>query len=69
MKRIPRELAVTVVDDPCNLVDGFLFIWTSMTNFGCRYKRSMTSRGAIKREDEVTDGDGIVTMKAHEKKM
>ena len=42
MKRIPRELAVTVAKDPCNPVDGFLFIWTSMTKFGCRYKRRMT---------------------------
>ena len=69
MKRIPRELAVTAADDPCNPVDGFFFIWTSMTEFGCRYKRSMTSRRAIKREDEATDGDGEVTMKTHEKKM
>ena len=67
MKRIPRELAVTAVDDPCNLVDGFFFIWTSMTEFGCRYKRSMRSRREIKREDEETDGYGEVTMKTHEK--
>ena len=73
MKRIPRELAVTVADDPCNPVDGFFFIWTSMTEFGCRYKGSMEKyeQGSEhgKREDEATDGDGVVTMKAHEKKM
>ena len=68
MKIIPRELAVTTADDPCNPVDGFFFIWTSMTEFGCKYERSMTSRQAIKREDEAMDGDGVVTMKAHEKK-
>ena len=67
MKIIPRELEVTAADDPCNPVDGLFFIWTSMTEFGCRYKRNMTSRRAIKREDEVTDGDGIVIMKTHEK--
>ena len=42
MKRIPRELAVTAADDPCNPVDGFFFIWTSMIEFGCRDKMSMT---------------------------
>ena len=72
MKRIPRELAVTAVNDPCNPVDGFFFIWTSMTEFGCRYKGSMAKdeQGSDhgKREDEATDGDGVVTMKAHEKK-
>ena len=31
VKRIPRELAVTTADDPCNPVDGFFFIWMSMT--------------------------------------
>ena len=31
-------------------------------------QREHGSRRAIKREDEVTDGDGVVTMKAHEKK-
>ena len=36
VKRIPRELVVTAIDDPCNPVDGFFFIWTSMTEFGCR---------------------------------
>ena len=60
---------VTVADDPCNSINGFFFIWTSMTNFGCRYKRSMTKdeQGSEhgKREDEATDGDGVVTMKTH----
>ena len=42
MKRIPRELAVIAADDPRNPVDGFFFIWTSMADFGCRYKGSMT---------------------------
>ena len=69
VKRIPRELAVTAADDPCNPVDGFLFIWTSMTEFGYRYKGSMEKdeQGGKhgKREDEATDGDGVVTMKAH----
>ena len=69
MKRIPRELEVTAADDPCNPVDGFFFIWTSMTEFGCRYKGSMAKdkQGSEhgKREDEVMDGDGVVTMKAH----
>ena len=72
VKKIPRELAVTVVDDPCNPVDGFFFIWTSMTEFGCRYKGSMekNKQGSEhgKQEDEATDGDSVVTMKAHEKK-
>ena len=72
MKRIPRELAVTAADDPCNSVDGFFFTWTSMIEFGCRYKGSMAKdeQGSEhgKREDEVTDGDGVVTMKAHETK-
>ena len=71
MKRIPRELAVIMADDPCNLVDGFFFIWTSMTEFGCRYKGSMAKdeQGSKhgKREDEAMDGDGVVTMKAHKK--
>ena len=31
MKKIPRELTITVAEDPCNPVDGFFFIWTSMT--------------------------------------
>ena len=70
MKRIPRELVVTAVDDPCNPVDGFFFIWTSMTYFGCRYKGSMEKykQGSEhgKREDEATNGDGVVTMKAHD---
>ena len=43
-----------------------------MTEFGCRYKGSMEKdeKGSEhgKREDEATDGDGVVTMKAHEKK-
>ena len=72
VKRIPRELVVTAVDDPCNPVDEFFFIWTSMTEFGCRYKWSMAKdeQGSKhgKREDEAMDGDGVVTMKAHEKK-
>ena len=38
MKIIPTEMAVTAADDPCNPVDGFFFIWTSMIEFGCRYK-------------------------------
>ena len=67
MKRISRELVVTKADDPCDPVDGFFFIWTSMKEFGCRYKRIMTSRRAIKREDEAMDGYGEVTMKTHEK--
>ena len=67
VKRIPRELAVTTVDDPCNPVDGFFFIWTSMTKFGCRYKGSMEKYEHGKREDEAMDGDGVVTMKTHEK--
>ena len=48
VKIIPRELAVTVADDPCNMVDGFFFIWTSMTEFGCRYKREHGKRRARK---------------------
>ena len=40
--------------------------------FGCRYKGSMEKdeqgREHGKQEDEVTDGDGVVTMKPHEKK-
>ena len=72
MKRIPRELEVTAADDPCNPVDGLFFIWTSMIDFGCRYKRRMAKdkQGSQhgKREDEAMDGDGVVTMKAHEKK-
>jgi len=71
VKRIPRELAVTAADDPCNPVDGFFFIWTSMTKFECRYKGSMEKdkQGSQhgKREDEAMDGDGVVTMKAHGK--
>ena len=43
-----------------------------MTEFGCRYKGSMAKdeQGSKhgKREDEAMDGDGVVTMKAHEKK-
>ena len=43
-----------------------------MTEFGCRYKGSIEKdeQGSEhgKREDEATDGDGVVTMKAHEKK-
>ena len=33
VKMTPRELAVTAADDPCILIDGFIFIWTSM--IGC----------------------------------
>ena len=73
MKRIPREMAVIAADDPCNPKDGFFFIWTSMTEFGCRYKGSMAKdeRGSErgKREDESTNGDGVVTMKTHKKKL
>ena len=42
-----------------------------MTEFGCKYKRSMkkyeqeSEHG--KREDEAIDGDGVVTMKTHKK--
>jgi hypothetical protein len=38
-KEFPRELVDTVVGDPCILVDGYSFIWTS-TNivYVCRYK-------------------------------
>ena len=72
MKIIPREMAVTAVENPCNPVDGIFFIWMSMTDFGSRYKGSMAKdeQGSEhgKREDEATDGDGVVTMKAHEKK-
>ena len=42
VKRIPRELAVTAAEGPCNPIDGFFFIWTSMIEVGCKYKRSMT---------------------------
>ena len=41
VKIIPRELVVTAAEDPCNPIDGFFFIWTSMIEFGCRYKRNM----------------------------
>ena len=34
-KRIPRALVVTTVVDPCILVYGFLFIWTS--KIGCMH--------------------------------
>jgi hypothetical protein len=37
VKRIPRELVVITVDDPCILLDGFIFIWTPIII--CRYKR------------------------------
>ena len=44
VKIIPKELEVTAADDPCNPVDGFFFIWTSMIEFGCRYKREHGKR-------------------------
>ena len=31
LKGIPRGLAVMEAGDPCNLVDGFFFIWTLMS--------------------------------------
>ena len=69
MKIIPREMAVTAVENPCNPVDGIFFIWMSMTDFGSRYKkehgRKQASGRTRKREDEATDGDGVVTMKTH----
>ena len=40
VKRIPRELAVTTTEDPCNLVDGFLYMDIN-EKVGCRYKHSM----------------------------
>jgi hypothetical protein len=38
-KRFPREPMDTTTGDPCTLVDGNIFIWTS-TNivYVCRYK-------------------------------
>ena len=36
-------------------------------NVGCRYKGSMEENEQEKREDEATDGDGVVTIKPHEK--
>ena len=41
VKRIPREMVVTLAEDPCNLVDGFLFIWMSMVGLNAGTKRSM----------------------------
>ena len=76
-KRIPKELAVTTTEDPCNLVDRFLFIWTSMTGLDAGIKRAwqkmstqMSKKASMeKREDEAMDGDGVFTMKTHEKKL
>ena len=42
VKMIPRELAVTAVDDPCIPVDGFFFIWTSM--IGCMQVQNICGR-------------------------
>ena len=59
-------MAVKTVEDPCNLIDGFFFIWMSMAWFGCRYKRSMEENAHGKTRDEEMDGDGLVTIKTHE---
>ena len=69
VKRIPRELAVIADEDPCNPVDGFFFIWTSMTRLDTIIKGAWQKASMEKQEDEATNGDGVVTMKAHEKKM
>ena len=66
---------VTTTKDPCNPVDGFLFIWTLMTGLDAGIKRAwqkmstqMSKKASMeKREDEETDGDGVFTLKAHEK--
>ena len=71
VKRIPRELTVTTAEDPCNSVDRFCFIWTSMTRLYAgtkgEWKKTNKNMSMEKREDETTDGDGVVTMKTHEK--
>jgi len=64
-KRIPIELTVTTAGDPCNPVDGVLFIWTSMTGLyaGTKGAWKLTSKKTSmeKREDEATNcGGGIV---------
>ena len=65
---IPRELVVTVVDDPCILVDGFLFIWKSIIN--CMQVQN--DNGTVEcddknREDVAMDADDEITMR-HMKK-
>jgi len=66
-KRFPIELAVTTVGEPCNPVDGFLFIWTSMTSLYAGTKGAWKLTSMEKKEDEATNGDGVVTMR-HMKK-
>ena len=73
VKRIPRELEVTLTEDPCNLVDGLFFIWTPMTRLDVGTKgewHKMSKKESLeKKENEVMDGDGVVNMKTHEKKI
>ena len=61
-----------MAEDPCNPIDGLFFIWMSMTRLDAGRKGAWhkTSKKVSieKREDEAMDGDGVVTMKTHEKK-
>jgi hypothetical protein len=37
-KKLPRKIVDTTVGNPCILVDGDFFIWTSTNMMICRYK-------------------------------
>ena len=40
VKIIPIELEVTMAEDPCNSVNGFLCIWISMIGLGVGIERA-----------------------------
>ena len=44
VKRIPREMVVIAVDDPCIPINGFIFIWMSIII--CGYKRKKKKNDA-----------------------
>ena len=72
VKRAPIQLAVTMADDRCNLVDG-LFLYGHQWQV-CMQVQEVMSDGMSKktnmqkREDEAMGGDGVVTMRHIQKK-
>jgi hypothetical protein len=53
-KGFPREPVDTMVDNPCILVDGYSFIWTSTMFLYCRYKMK-EDQGRRPKKIEVED--------------
>ena len=58
VKRISIEMIVTTTKDPCTPIDGFFFIWTSMTRLDASTKEAWQDQAKKanmkKRWDEAT---------------